>query len=191
MKLHLISLVFLGTFACKVTDGVSNQKNQAYALESSASTAGSAATPPTSGEVVSVQKNDKESGILLRWRTGRWSITASGETLDKKGSVACEIKTSDVTKKLGTVKLKALQAAIENTYPLRDNRQTSPIFRGLEQARELVAVWKGEEFLVEKMFQSRDSIIPKGEDKDGKQQAHLELILDVATNPILCPNIPN
>ncbi len=130
-------------------------------------------------------------GSLLKWRVGRYSLVKpakSGEPNEQKtgdGTVACSITTEDVRKQLGEAKLASVEKAIGDVWKVRDKRQTSPIFRPLQQSRELVATYNGQEFVIEKMFQSRDAIAP-----DSAQES-VSILMELATDPKFCPKIPN
>ncbi|MBC7661984.1 MAG: hypothetical protein H7249_20005 [Chitinophagaceae bacterium] len=190
MKFRLLGLMFLGTFACKTSEAVSEQKMN--------SSAQSSATAVMKGPVEPGASPKVESESLLKWRVGRFTIGAdSNEKMDKEGSIACDITASAVKKHLGNDKLVALQKSIATLYPIRANRSVSPIFRGLKESRELVASLNGEEFLIEKMFQSRDAISPltvatpsRSIPTSSPETESLELLMTVATNPLLCPKLP-
>lgn len=216
MKKSLLSLILLLSTACRTSEAASNAgaqpvaavstSPQASAVSDSAavSTSGNplladnktAASPAKAKESPAVKIEDKS---LLKWRIGRWTIFQDGnEKMDKPGTVACDVTNALVIKHLGAEKLKGLEAAIAEVYKIKDQRQSSPIFRGLDKSRELVATYNGQEFMIEKMFQSRDSINPAPASvvsrdiaKAGDAEAALETIMEIAINPLICPKVPN
>ncbi len=217
MKIRLLALVLVGSTACRTSDAASEVKHQTQsgtaargypaaedqdksAAYSGSPVKGAGISPAAQPDADLPPLNDKES--LLKWRVGRWSLVLKGteavETLDKAGSVACEVTVGKVKSQFGKDKVVALKAAIAEAFKVRDQRQISPIFRGLDQSRELIAVLGGQEFLIEKMYQSRDAIMPDpsknvGRDipKPGAAESGLELIMEVAVNPTICPTVPN
>jgi len=203
MRISILALVLLGTTACKTTEAASDVKSDGLALTANSAPGDKrkkdekAAVPVAAVPVAA--DPDKES--LLKWRVGRWSIVLNGvvadEKMDKDGSVVCDVTAGLVKEKLGAEKVTALKTAIAEAYKIKDQRQISPIFRGLDQSRELIAVYKGEEYLVEKMFQSRDAIQPVVEKKVGRDmaksgegEAAIETITSIAINPQICKNRP-
>lgn len=192
MKSSLLALVLLSVVACKTEAASTPTTKPTLAV-----TPTDVAAKPT--EIAETGKVDES---LLKWRVGRWSLVKSGtdvnEKLNQPGTVACDVRAEAVSKLLGADKLSALRVAISEAYKIKDKRQSQPIFRGLEHSRELVANFGSEEFMIEKMYQSREVITPEaaaavGRDipKASAAESSLETIMDIATNPKLCPNIPN
>jgi hypothetical protein len=210
MKKSLIALALMSAMACKTTEASSTSSSASPAL---AATADKAQVSPAAKGAKTVEYGSKSSGkitdeqvsadeSLMKWRVGRWSIVASNgdtnEKMDKAGTIACDVTAEAVKKLLGAEKLLAVKAAIAELYKVKDQRQSSPIFRGLQNSRELVASFKGEEFLIEKMYQSRDIIVAETPESVGRElpkasavQAALETLMEVAINPKICPTIPN
>jgi hypothetical protein len=193
MKKSLLSLVLLCSTACRTSEA-SSTANQPVAAVPASSVVGAAT--PQAAESPKVKTEDKS---LLKWRIGRWTIVKDGnEKMDKPGSVACDVTSALVIKHLGNDKLNLLEAAIAEVYKIKDQRQSSPIFRGLDKSRELVAIHNGQEFMIEKMFQSRDSInaapasvVSRDIAKAGDAEAALETIMEIAINPLICPKVPS
>ena len=198
MKSSLLALVLLSAVACKTEAASTPAASPALAVSPMDAKA-NALTAVKPSEVVETPKGDES---LLKWRVGRWSLVKSGtefnEKMNQPGTVACAIRAEAVTKLLGADKLAALRVAISEAYKIKDKRQSQPIFRGLDKSRELVANFGSEEFMIEKMYQSREVISPEaasavGRDipKSSAAESSLETIMDIATNPKLCPNLPN
>lgn len=205
MKTSLIALVLCSAMACKTTEAASTPSSNYDGFVHEKGSGGKALPQkaadavPKASDVLPSGKGDES---LLKWRVGRWSLVhgleGANEKMDKPGTVACDVTAATVTKELGAERLSVLKGAIAELYKIKDQRQSNPIFRGLENSRELVARFNDEEFLIEKMFQSREVIAPTaaavvGRDipKASAGEAALEIIMAVAIDPKICAHIPN
>ncbi|RYZ52298.1 MAG: hypothetical protein EOP07_19860, partial [Proteobacteria bacterium] len=146
MNKSLLALILLCSTACRTSEAASNAAAQPVAalptpMPTSAADPVAAQTPPLAAAAAPAPTavvKAKESPVakveeksLLKWRIGRWTIFQDGgEKMDKPGTVACDVTSTLVVKHLGQDKLKSLEAAIAEVYKIKDQRQSSPIFRG-------------------------------------------------------------
>jgi hypothetical protein len=134
-----------------------------------------------------------KSPVLLRWIYDRYSLVLKKdeaiEEKNKAGIVLCSITENAVSSALGAAKLNQLKGAIKALGAFRGSTRRNPIFRPYSRSRELIAFIEGQEFLVEMMYQAQEVISPPSESHDESFERNFALVLDVARQTKLCPDL--
>lgn len=198
--IKLIILTFiLSASACRAgeTASVPSQMEVAATVESPVISPLPSAPRAKETELASpearLESRKKPSVPLLRWQFDRYSLQLEkGEAVeikDKPGRLVCEITEGGVRKVLGKGRLKELKAAIATLALAKGSYARNPIFRPYDESRELLAIVKGEELLVELMYQAQEVLVPLSQAEVEAFDDAFRVVMSAARETKLCPTL--
>jgi hypothetical protein len=98
---------------------------------------------------------------LLKVYAGRWELVGpegKEQMKVKTNPPLCVLTSADVAKARGEKAVQTAIAALDELYAFRDKKNVGTLFRQVDPSHELVGVSQGREFVLERLFSTREAI---------------------------------